>query len=137
MFPRRITLPIKADARLTLAQRISCYLLIWFLAALALQIFLKPEDLTETSQSPVEQRFWWVPLTPILLTFGLMKAFSLPLNSSPLIPILVASCLLAHASFTLTRRRILTLAWLLALQFVLLAIAVIGYVHLANLPCGP
>src|SRR5215218_10227701 len=95
------------------SRRLAIYLSVWLLAALALEVFLRPEGLTETSASPLEQRLWLPIYTPLMVILGLAQAATWPRDHFAHWAVAAAFiCFLVHGIFTLRAGK---RAWFLVL----------------------
>jgi hypothetical protein len=121
---------------ITLKFRVLLYLIPWLCTVAAFFFSLYPESAHDTAQSPLEQAlrlpFW----TPLLATLGLAEGFWRMGLSHPIAGVIAALCLLVHAGIMLSNRRLAPLIGLLAIQVMMLGIAVAGFVHLSKLPWG-
>ena len=117
--------------------RFLIYLAVWLLAAVAFEIFLRPEGLTETHLTPLQQRLLWPLYTPLLVFFGLAQAVSTPRDIPQSFFWVVVALLVAHAALTLSRNRPIVFAALIGVQALTLAVAVTCFIHFSRLPHGP
>ena len=123
-------------------QRVIAYLVLWLIAAIAIQIFLKPEGLTETDLSPFQQRIRWPIYTPLMIALGLGRVITLPLLpllhwSNEMLTFWIAFVGLAVIGIiTLTRRSRQVFVDMLCVNAVLLAISVFFFLQIAAIPSG-
>ena len=123
-------------------QRVIAYLVLWLIAAIAIQIFLKPEGLTETDLSPFQQRIRWPIYTPLMIALGLGRVITLPLLpllhwSNEMLTFWIAFVGLAVIGIiTLTRRSRQVFVVMLCVNAVLLAISVFFFLQIAAIPSG-
>jgi hypothetical protein len=117
--------------------RFLTYLGVWLLAALAFEVALQPEGLTETYLTPLQQRLQWPLYTPLMVFFGLSQALSTPRDVPQYLFWLFVAVFLFHALLVLRRVRLPVFAALIGLQALTLAVGVAYFVHFSRLPDGP
>ena len=122
--------------KLSARQRLFWYIAVWVLAALAFQLFLRPEGLTETNLPEVQQRLSWPFYTPFMVTIGLAEVFTWPQTFNTVALLGSAVCLLVHAVITFTRVYARSFLVMICIQVVLLGIAVFYFVRFSQLPSG-
>ena len=116
--------------------RALAYFALWFLAAISFEIYLRPEGVTETDLSETQQRWIWLPYTPIFIAVGLAYA-TWPSDPNALLILLAFMGLAAHAilALILVHRRSSFIA-LICVQVLLLTVGVIYFLRFSRLPSG-
>lgn len=123
--------------RITVRWRLLGYGAVWLLAALAIQLFLRPEGLTETNLNEAQQRALWLLYTPVMATIGLADALQRVSRLADWSPLVIAICFALHALVILTQSRPRFFAIMIFVQIVLLSLAIMSFIHLSRLPAGP
>lgn len=98
--------------RVRFRSRLLIYFALWLLAALAFQIFLQPQGLTETHLTPIQQRISWPLYTPFMSVVGLAQAVTWPDFPKALAVFVAAVCFALHAILALACAR---RSWYIAL----------------------
>lgn len=123
-----------AERRVSFSRRLLIYGAVWLLAALAFQVFLQPEGLTETSLAPMQQRIRWPLYTPLMAMVGLSYAVSWPDSPREDVGLAAGAGLVLHGILALAcARRSRFIAFTLA-QTLLLTVAVIYFIRQTQLP---
>ena len=121
---------------ITVRWRLSGYGAVWLLAALAIQLFLKPEGLTETNLYEAQQRALWLLYTPVMASIGLADVLERVSRLADWAPLIIVICFVLHALVTLTRSRARSFAIMLLIQIVFLSLAITNFIQLSRLPAG-
>jgi hypothetical protein len=119
---------------ITVARRFAIYLLIWIVAAIAVQAWLQPDSLTETNLTPIQQRIRWPLLTPVFAVLGLAHAIGGTRTAWPFIT--VVACFVTLAILALCCSRRAAFSALMFIHAVVLAIAIAYFVQFSRLPSG-
>lgn len=122
--------------RIKVRWRLLGYAAVWLLAALAVQLFLRPEGLTETSLNEAQQRALWLLYTPVMATIGLSHALERVRNLADWVPVIIVICFVLHAIVTLIQSRTRSFAIMLLIQIVVLSLAITSFIDLSRLPAG-
>lgn len=120
---------------LSFTQRIAVYLGLWLLAVIAFEIWLTPEGMTETHLTEAQQRIQWPLYTPLMVVVGIVEPFS-PSGDLTSNGGWIAVVFLVHAVVMLTSKRLPVFAGLACVQLALLAIGVVNFIRLSQLPSG-
>jgi hypothetical protein len=118
-------------------RRLVTYLAIWLVAALAFEILLQPEGLTETDLTPFQQRIRMPVYVPLMAVIGLAQSVTWPTFPDSSALDVAAACLVLHAVVALSLARRGSFLALATIQTLLLTIAVIYFIHHSHLPSGP
>lgn len=122
--------------RIRFGRRLLVYLAVWLLAAFAFQVFLKPEGLTETDLSSLQQRISRLLHTPVMAVLGLAQSVTWPGIPGATGGFAAAACFVSQAILTLTRARRRPFIALMLVQALLLTVAVVHFVRQSRLPSG-
>jgi hypothetical protein len=115
------------------------YIAIWLLTAVAFEVFMQPDGMTETDLTSTQQRIRWPLYTPLMALLGLARAFTWPWHplyhsppDSALVPAFLASIgfLLALGCLTITRRHLWSLVTMLCFHAAILSVSVIFYLRM-------
>ncbi len=128
---------VAPEYRIRFRVRLAIYLCVWLLAVLAFEGFLRPEGLTETHLSPLQQRLQWPLYTPLMVFFGLGQALSTPSDTPQFYFWICLILFLAHAALSLTRTHLASFSILIGVQTATIAVAVSYFIHFSRLPTGP
>jgi hypothetical protein len=123
--------------RISVKSRFVLYAALWLVAMMTVELLMRPEGNTETDLNGLQQRLLWPFQTPLLVMFGLAEILSASDGPGLLALLAAALCFGIHAIVTLTRTELRSFRWMVVAQGILLAIAVTGFLHFANLPSGP
>lgn len=127
------------------SRRFAAYLAVWILAAVAFEVLLKPEGLTETDLTEFQQRLRWPLHTPLMVLLGIWQAIGWSITSFGAVRgDFAAACvglagflwLLAVAALVLKRNRLPTFASMLVVHAVTVGIGVFFFLQLAREPSG-
>jgi hypothetical protein len=124
-----------AGRRICFRIRLLIYLGVWLLAALAIQLMLRPEGLIESDLTPLQQRFLWPLYIPVMVALGLAQAFTWPDFPGAGVSLIAGGALAVHAAVALTRVRRGSFLVLTCVQGVFL-VAVVYFVRQSELPSG-
>jgi hypothetical protein len=123
-----------SERRVRVGTRLLIYIAMWLLAALAFQLVLQPDGLTETDLSPIQQRVRWPLYTPIMAAVGLAQAFTWPDFPGSTAFWVAVACFAVHAAVALTRSHYIAFIALSLAQAFLFVIAVIFFFRHTQLP---
>jgi len=126
----------RSSAYISPVQRLVWYGALWVLAAIAIQVFLKPEGLTETNLSEIQQRIRWPFYTPLMVAMGLAAAFARSAVYNGWAISTALSCFVIHGFITLTRTSARSFALMILIHAALLGVAVICFLRFARMPTG-
>jgi len=124
------------EQRVRLGTRFLVYFSVWLFAALAFQIFLRPEGPTESDLSPIQQRLLWPLYAPLMVVVGLVHAVTGSSRFPDWAPWAVVAGFVVHFIIALTRVRRSSFVAFISIQVLFLAIAVIYFVRQSYLPTG-
>ena len=113
--------------------RFLAYFVVWFLAILALEVFLEPEGHAQTDLTVIQQRLRWPLQAPVAALIGLAHAFSWAGGVSGLLAF-VCIATLGIAALAYGRRA--SFVVLISLNALMLFIAIIYYIRWSRLPSG-
>ena len=108
----------------------------WLAAALAFQVFLKSEGLTETNLNEMQQRIGWLFSTPIMAAAGLAEAFVWPRGFRSGGVSAAVVCLTGLSIITLTRSSRRAFVAMICINIIILAVAVTYFVRFSRLSTG-
>lgn len=118
-------------------RRLVIYLAIWFVTALAFEIFLQPEGLTETDLTPFQQRIRMPIYVPLMTVVGLAQSVTWPTFPGTSALDVAAACLALHAVVALSLAHRGSFLALATVQALLLTVAIVYFVRQSHLPSGP
>lgn len=120
--------------RLPARSRALIVCIVWLSTALAFQVFVKPEAVTVTDLSEIQQRIQWLFLTPMMAAAGLAEALAWPSEFTVgglLVSLVCLSALSINTLIVSSRRAFVVM---ICINAVVLAIAVIYFIRFSRLP---